>query len=349
MSKRDINSVQDAELPATKRPSTTQTAQTTTTTKPVKVSHPISYFGKTTKRGLASENEEPSPKRQCIRPVGETKETVVATKETLVAKANTVEQQFSMDEILDTWFGPNREQIKSLRFTGFRRVRKPIAKKFDLGNIKIDPISHGPRPKIKATRKKTVKKGDFAIFEDDTATRATNLTQGDTKNNSAFQDFVSLDAIVSSTTYIRRGTKTVIQLASWKSANYVIEWLTPLADYLDFITPYNGPGFEGRICNWTYRLEARREEGVPQLRGARYSTVQHLHPDNEEEWFKVEDVEELAAIMEDIHQVVKLYLGNGVLQEGDIAQMREHSRNTLGIIAGYCFTFGGGGGCGWSH
>ena len=70
--------------------------------------------------------------------------------------------------------------------------------------------------------------------------------------------------------------------------------------------------------------------------------MQHHHPDNEEEWFKVEDVEELAEIMEDIHQVVKHYLETGVLQEGDITQTREHSTNTLGMIAGYCFTFGGG-------
>ncbi|PVH86939.1 hypothetical protein DL98DRAFT_582254 [Cadophora sp. DSE1049] len=340
MSKRNISSVQEAELPATKKACTTQPSQTKTTTKPVKVSHPISFFGKTTKRCLSSENEgRIANKRPWKRPDEETEKTTATTKETLGAKANTVGQQLSMDQLLDQWFGPMSEIRNSLRFTGLRPVQKPIAKKYDTSNINIDAIIDRPRPKT--TRKKTAK-DETTIFEDDTATTATNPIPDDIKNDPDFQDFASQEGIASSTTYIRRSTKTVMQLAGWKYASYVTEWLAPLAVHLDAITPYSGPGFEGRICMWTYRLEILREDGVPHPRGVRYGTVQHNHPNNEEEWFTVEDVEELAEIMEDMHRLVKHYQEEGVLEEGDVPQVKEHCNKTLATIAGYCLTFGGG-------
>ncbi|KAH7418335.1 hypothetical protein BKA64DRAFT_196945 [Cadophora sp. MPI-SDFR-AT-0126] len=348
MSKRNINAVQEAELPATKKTCTTQLTQIKTTAKMDQVKHssrPISFFGTTTKRGLSSEYEQPSSKRQCNRLDEETKATSVPTKETIGAKANTVGEQLSMDQLLDKWFGPDRKQKKLLPFTSFRPLQKPSAKKYGTSNInlnnnfKIDSIATGSRPK--KARKKTVKK-DFTIFEDNTATKAANPTTDEIKNNPDFQDFGSQEEIASSTTYIRRGTKTVMQLAGWKYANYVTEWLTPLAVHLDALTPYSGPGFEGRICTWMYRLEMLREGGIPHPRGVRYGTLQHNHPNNEEEWFQVEDVEELAEIMEDMHRVVTLYQEEGVLEEGDIPQVKEHCKKTLAMIVGYCLTFGGG-------
>ncbi|KAK0124421.1 hypothetical protein ONS95_009381 [Cadophora gregata] len=357
MSKRNIISVQQAELPVAKKSCTTQTSQKAAKLDQIRISsHPISFFGKTIKRGLSSEQEQASFKIHYTCPK---EQTTATTKE----KASAVGRQFSMDQLLDQWFGSDRDKRKSLRFTGFRPVQQPVAKKYDTGsnktttltnnkttalnnnktttlnNNKTTTVSDIPRPKT--TRKKTVKQA-FTIFEDDTGTETTNPTPDDIKNDPAFQNFGSTEQITSSTTYIRRGTKTVMQLASWKYASYVTEWLSPLTAHLDALGTESDSGFVERLCTWRDRIEKVREYGVTHPKGVRYGTLQHTHHDNEEEWFTVEDVEELAKIMEDMHQFIVLHQLGDLLKEGAVLQVHEHCSKTLTMIAGYCLTFGGG-------
>ncbi|KAH9222793.1 hypothetical protein DL95DRAFT_401806 [Leptodontidium sp. 2 PMI_412] len=294
---------------------------------------PAKNDGKRPKRQNSSLDEEPisNNKRQRTRPPT----LPISTTKQRQMKSPYTGSILSMAELVHN-FQPLR-MSSPLAFKSAPQVKKPVSKKTYISSNSTDIITYKPSPKT--TKKKSIKKPEITIFEDETATQAANPSPDEitTDPESRFFEYNDEEAIEYYTSRIRLGTKRVIQKAEMKYATWVIEWLTPLAIHLDAMTPFTDRGFEERVNSWRTNQEHGKEHGVTHPRG-----FKHTYPHEEEEWFTVECVEELAELMQDVQEVVTDYMAVGAFCQGDVTQIAKHSDQTLTLLVGYCQGFSGG-------
>ncbi|KAH6719877.1 hypothetical protein BKA61DRAFT_569563 [Leptodontidium sp. MPI-SDFR-AT-0119] len=237
MSKRKISSVQEAELVSNEKSCVTQPLNST-----MAPSLPAKNDGKRPKRQNSSLDEEPisNNKRQRTRPPT----SPISTTKQRQMKSPYTGSILSMAELVHN-FQPLR-MSSPLAFKSAPQVKKPVSKKTYISNNSTDIITYKPSPKT--TKKKSIKKPEITIFEDETATQAANPSPDEitTDPESRFFEYNDEEAIEYYTSRIRLGTKRVIQKAEMKYATWVIEWLTPLAIHLDAMTPFTDRGFEER-------------------------------------------------------------------------------------------------------
>ncbi|KAG4436001.1 hypothetical protein IFR05_008508 [Cadophora sp. M221] len=330
MSKRNISSDQEAKLLSDETSCVTQTFNST-----MAPSHPAKNDGKTSKRQNSSLDEEPTSnnKRQHTGP-STSSISAISQRQTTAPNTRPI---MNMAELLES-FQPLGVSTPAAS-TNSRLFEKPIPKKTHTSNNKyIDAIVYTPRPKP-AKKKKSTKQPKFTIFEDETATLAANPSPIEitTDPESRFFEYNDEAAVQYNTSLIRIGTKKVMQKVGMKYATCVMDWLAPLAIHLDAMTPFTGRSFEDRVDSWRINQEHGQKHGVTHPNG-----FKHTIPHEEEEWFTVECVEELADLMQDVQDVVTDYMVAGVLCEGDVEQFKKHHNQTFALLTGYCLGFGRG-------
>ncbi|KAL2074360.1 hypothetical protein VTL71DRAFT_8138 [Oculimacula yallundae] len=230
-----------------------------------------------------------------------------------------------------------RERADAPSYIGLRKQSNTYKKRKASSNtFDAKVFVEKPRPKKK---KKEVAKPEFTIFEDETATKAANPTPEDIKNDpDYYHEFGDEAAICFYTTLIRQGTKRMMQEHGYLYAISLIELIKQPAIDMDSRIPHTGIGFHSRLTTWLETQIWNKTYGISHPNG-----FKHTYPRDEEEWFTVEAVEELAKLMTDLHDTHLRYeVISAPLPDMTPQHYEEFVHPILTLLAGYCF----GHGCG---